>query len=92
MTNDYITWAQMWCPQPVALNPLSLQEAARVYDEVDDRLGDDAEGDDFLTRVLWIETAIRLAQVGWTIPQLEGARWPVSNAVNVLDLMKNQST
>ena len=88
MTNDYIAWAQFWCPQPVAPEPVSVQDAAVIYDDVDGRLGDDAEEDDFLTRVLWLETAIRLAQAGWTIPRLEDARWPVSNAAHVLDLMQ----
>jgi hypothetical protein len=88
MTADYIEWAQFWCPEPIVPEPVSVQEAARIYDDVDERLGDDAEDDDFLTRVLWLETAIRLAQVGWTIPRLEDARWPVPNTANVLDLMQ----
>ena len=83
MTNDYIEWAQTWCPQPVAPEPAPLSEASRIYDEVDGRLGDEAENDDFLTRVLWLETAIRLAKVGWTISDLEAARWPVSNTAAV---------
>ena len=87
MTNDYIGWAQFWCPISLASEAVSVQEAAKVYDDVDRRLGDDAEGDDFLTRVLWLETAIRLARVGWTILRLENARWPVPHTVNVLDLL-----
>jgi len=79
VTSDYIEWAQTWCPLPVASEPVPLTEAMKIYDAVDLRLGDDAEGDDFLTRVLWLETAIRLAKVGWTISELEAARWPVSN-------------
>jgi len=89
MTNDYIVWAQFWCPQPIASAPVSVQKAAVIYDDVDGRLGDDAEEDDFLTRVLWLETAIRLAQVGWTIPRLEDARWPRSTRANLAELMRD---
>ena len=88
MTNDYIAWAQFWCPTPIAPEPVSVQDASVISDDVDGRLGDDAEEDDFTMRVLWLETAIRLAQVGWTIPRLEDARWPVPNTANVLDLMQ----
>ena len=88
LTNDYIAWAQCWCPTPIAPEPVSIQDAAVVYDDVDGRLGDDAEEDDFFARVLWLETAIRLAQVGWTIPRLEDARWPVPNTANVTELMR----
>jgi hypothetical protein len=87
-TNGYIEWAQFWCPEPLSSEPVSLQEAAAIYDDVDNRLGDDAEEDDFFARVMWLETAIRLAQVGWTVPRLEDARWPVPNTANVLDLMR----
>jgi hypothetical protein len=47
---------------------------------VDARLGDDAETSEFLTQVLWLETAIRLARLGWGINKLEEARWPVARA------------
>jgi hypothetical protein len=79
-TDDYIAWAQEWCPEPVAREQGSLARARAEYDSVDDRIGDEAEEDDFLTRVLWLETAIRLARVGWTVAELEEARWPVRGA------------
>jgi hypothetical protein len=85
---DYIAWAQTWCPEPIAPEPVPLPEAAVIYDDVDGRLGDDAEHDEFLTRVLWIETAIRLARVGWTIEALEAARWPVPNTARVMDIIR----
>lgn len=87
-TNDYIEWAQTWCPVPVAPEPVALHEAATVYDDVDGRIGDDAEDDDFLTRVLWLETGIRLAEVGWTISGLENARWPAPRTTLVADLIR----
>lgn len=87
MTESYIVWAQTWCPEPLAPEALSLRKAAGIYDLVDGRLGDDAEGDDFLTRILWLETAIRLARAGWTIAALEDARWPVSHAIKVAHLI-----
>jgi len=86
--DDYIAWAQLWCPTSVASEQASAREAAAVYDAVDARLGDEAENDDFLTRVLWLETAIRLAQVGWTIEALEEARWPLPNTVRMADLIR----
>lgn len=86
-TNDYIVWAQTWCPEPVLPESVALPDAAKVYDDVDGRLGDLAEGDDFLTRVLWLETAIRLARVGWTIETLEEARWPVPRTAAMAALM-----
>lgn len=88
-TLDYIVWAQTWCPEPIAPEPVSLQEAARIYDAVDERIGDDAEEDDFLTRVLWLETAIRLARVGWTIAALENARWPMPRSILMEDLIRS---
>lgn len=88
-TNDYIVWAQTWCPVAVAPEPVPLHEAALIYDEVDGRLGDDAEDDDFLSRVLWLETAIRLALVGWTIQALEAARWPVSNMAVMTTVLRD---
>jgi len=87
-TDDYIAWAQLWCPESVAPVRRSLTEAAAAYDLVDGRLGDDAEGDDFLTRVLWLETTVRLARLGWTVQELENARWPIPRAVRVADLVR----
>lgn len=80
---DYIEWATTWAPTPTT-ERASLQHAIAVYDEVDDTLGDSAENDDFLTRVLWLETAIRLARIGWTIAELEDRRWPVHNSADIV--------
>ena len=87
-TDDYIAWAQTWCPEPVASERGALDDAKGAYDAVDERIGDDAEHDDFLTRVLWLETAIRLARLGWTIRELEDCRWPVSGAGVVHELVR----
>lgn len=89
MTSDYITWAQMWCPEPIAPEAVPVHEAFALYDAVDERLGDDAEHDDFLTRALWLETAIRLARVGWTINGLEAARWPVPNTARIMEILRD---
>lgn len=88
-TDDYIAWAQLWCPETVTSERCPLGEAAEAYDLVDGRLGDDAEGDDFLTRVLWLETVVRLARLGWTVPELEDARWPVPRTARVHDLIRH---
>lgn len=90
-TDDYVAWAQTWCPEPVARDRISVREGAAIYDSVDERLGDEAEGDDFLTRVLWLETAIRLARVGWTIEALEDARWPLPHTVCAAELMRQMT-
>lgn len=87
-TDDLIEWARLWCPEPVAPTRASFAQATKAYDEADERIGDDAEGDDFLTRVLWIETSIRLARLGWTVRQLEDARWPVPRTALISDLMR----
>lgn len=88
MTDDYIAWAELWCPEAVAETRAPLTEAARAYDLVDRRLGDDAETCEFLTRVLWLETAIRLARLGWTITGVEDARWPRSRRISIGDLLR----
>lgn len=87
-TDDYIAWAQFWCPVPVAPTKAPIRTAALAYDEVDARLGDDAESSEFLTRVLWLESAIRLAALGWRINELEEARWPVRRSVSVTALIR----
>ena len=87
--DSYIEWAQFWCPEPVASTRSSLVEAAAAYDEVDGRLGDDAETSEFLTRALWLETAIRLARLGWRISELEDARWPVGAHGGVAALIRS---
>jgi hypothetical protein len=88
MTNDYIAWAQAWCPEPVAPESVPMRDAAVIYDDVDGRLGDAAEDDDFLSRVLWLETGIRLARVGWTIAALEDARWPLPHTARVMEIIQ----
>lgn len=90
MTADYIAWAQLWCPEKVTPERGSLGEARMVYDLVDERLGDDAENDEFLTRVFWLEMAIRLARLGWTIEGLENARWPASRTACVFELIEEK--
>lgn len=89
MNDDYIAWAQFWCPEPVAAERVPFQKGAAIYDAVDARIGDEAEGDDFLTRILWLETAIRLARVGWTILGLEDARWPIAHRASIRDLIRS---
>lgn len=88
MTLDYIEWAQFWCPEPVAATRSCRRAAFAAYDEPDARIGDDAEGDDFLTRVLWLETAVRLARLGWTILEVEEARWPFRRASSLEDVLR----
>ena len=88
-TADYIAWAQLWCPEPVAPHRAAFTDAQIAYDAVDERIGDDAEYDDFLSRVLWLETAIRLARLGWTVLDLENARWPVPQTARIADLIRN---
>lgn len=83
MTADYIAWAQFWCPEPIATSRASFRLACAAYDEVDNRLGNDAEHDDFMTRILWLETAIRLARLGWGIIELENARWSAATRMTV---------
>lgn len=87
MTDDYIAWATTWSPKP-ASDRAPLRVATGIYDEVDDRLGDDATGDDFLTRVLWLEMSIRLARVGWTIADVENARWPMQSASGLASVLR----
>ena len=65
-----------------------MRQAALEYDFVDGRLGDDAETSEFMTRVLWLETAIRLAKLGWGISELEDARWPVGHSTNVAQILR----
>lgn len=88
VTDDYIAWAQLWCPAPLAPSKAPRHQAFAAYDAAELRLGDDAEGDDFLTRVLWLETAFRLAPLGWTIREVEDARWPSSHMNKVNHLLR----
>jgi hypothetical protein len=67
----------------------SLQEAKAAYDDVDNRLGDNAEHDEFMSKILWMETTVRLAQLGWTVEEFEEAMWPKSNAAGVLNALRN---
>lgn len=87
-TDDYIAWAQLWCPEPVASERADVPDAVTAYDAADDRIGDDAENDDFLSRVLWLETALRLARLGWTVRELEDARWPLPRASRAYDIIR----
>lgn len=90
-TSDFIEWATTWAPDP---NPerAPFREAIATYDDVDDRLGDVAEGDDFLTRAMWMEAAIRLARIGWKIREVEDLRWPLSGgSARVADLLATRA-
>lgn len=83
-TAEWIAWARGFAPEPMALVRLEYELARQAYDGVDARLGDDAEGDEFLTKVMWLEITIRLAKLGWTVEEFEDARWPVSNTMGIL--------
>jgi hypothetical protein len=85
-----IAWAKENCPLAVREIRASLQEAKEAYDAVDNRLGDDAEFDEFLSKVLWMETTVRLAQLGWTVEEYEDAMWPKSGAAGVLNALKHE--
>lgn len=91
-TLKYIAWAREHCPVPVASVRAEYEEARIAYDDVEDRLGDDAENDDFLSKLLWMETTIRLAQLGWTVEEFEDARWPVSNKQHVIEALLRDPT
>lgn len=66
----------------------STFEMARLeYDGVDERIGDDAEDDPLLAKILWMETTIRLARLGWSVEEFEDHRWPVSNRKNIKRLL-----
>jgi len=86
-TKDLIAWARDNCPVPVASLPRTFAEAKAAYDDVDGRLGDDAEGDAFLSKALWMETTIRLAQLGWTVEHFEDVRWPIKGRGNLNALL-----
>lgn len=74
---------------PLASMRRRYSEAKAAYDEVDGRLGDDAEGDEFLSKALWMETTIRLAQLGWTVEDFENERWPVKGRANLSALLRD---
>lgn len=84
---ELIAWARDNCPVPVASMPRTFDEAKAAYDDVDNRLGDDAEGDEFLSKALWMETTIRLAHLGWTVEHFEDVRWPVHARGNIMDAL-----
>ena len=86
-TKELIAWARDNCPVPVASLPRTFNEAKAAYDGVDERLGDDAEGDEFLSKALWMETTIRLAHLGWTVERFEDVRWPVRGHGNIVDAL-----
>ena len=89
-SDEYIAWARDNCPLAVRDIRASLQEAKAAYDAVDNRLGDDAEYDEFLSKILWMETTVRLAQLGWTVEDYEDAMWPKSHAAGVLNALKHK--
>lgn len=78
-TDELIAWARENCPEPLAAEQSPFEEAKAEYDAVDERLGDDAESDPFLRKILWMETTIRLARLGWSVETFENERWPVQN-------------
>ena len=88
-TDEFIAWARDNCPLAVRDVRSSLQEAKAAYDAVDNRLGDDAEHDEFMSKILWMETTVRLAQLGWTVEEFEEAMWPKSNAAGVLNTLRD---
>jgi hypothetical protein len=88
MTDDYIVWATTWGPTPAEVRA-PLQIAIAAYDEVDARLGDLAEGDDFLTRSLWLEVSLRLARLGWSIAEVEARRWPLQGASRIGEALRD---
>ena len=71
---------------PLASMRRRFSEAVTAYDAVDERLGDDAEGDGDLSKILWMETTIRLAQLGWTVEDFENERWPVPVRINLRNI------
>jgi hypothetical protein len=87
LTTDYIVWATTWAPSASSERAPS-RLARSIYDEVDERLGDEALDDDFLTRVLWLEMAIRLARIGWTILEVEEHIWPVHSGARVAEVLR----
>lgn len=88
-TSELIAWAREHCPEPVAPRRSSFEAAKREYDAVDERIGDEAEHDPDLAKILWMETTIRLARLGWTVDEFEDHRWPVRNAKNIRDLLRD---
>lgn len=91
-TAEYIQWARENCTTPVAQERSSFDSAREAYDEVDARLGDEAEGNEFLTKALWMEITIRLAQLGWTVEEFEDERWPVPNTKAVVAQLIREGT
>ena len=88
LEEQWDVWAQENCPVPVAKTRSPFQEAKVAYDEVDLRLGDEAENDSFVAKAMWLEIAIRLARMGWTIDEFEGTRWPLQGTAKVLVLVR----
>ena len=84
LTNASIAWARDNCPVPISVEKQPYEEAKKAYDAVDERLGDDAEEDEFLTKAMWMEITIRLAKLGWTVEELEDARWPVPHSKGIV--------
>jgi hypothetical protein len=89
-TDEIIAWAKENCPLAIRDIRAPLQDAKAAYDAVDNRLGDDAEHDEFLSKILWMETTVRLAQLGWTVEEFESAMWPTSGAAGVLNSLMRE--
>ena len=82
-TDEIIAWAQEKCPEPVAKLYRPFEETKRIYDRIEERLGDEAEHDEFTKKIMYLEIAIELAKVGWTIVKFENERWPMPKIVNL---------
>lgn len=90
MTSDeYIAWAATTCPVVPSETKAPFAVAWAEYDSVDARLGDLADGDDFLSRVLWLEITLRVHRLGWTVEEVESARWPVRNTARVRNVLRS---
>lgn len=86
-TAEYVRWAHDNCPEPLQEVRSSFAQAWAEYEEVDRRLGDQAEHNDFLTRVMWMEITIRAHRLGWTVEDLEQQRWPLPGTARIGDVL-----
>jgi hypothetical protein len=87
-TDEIIAWAQENCPEPVAELPRPFEEVKRIYDRIEDRLGDEAEHDEFTKKIMYLEIAIELSKAGWTIVKFEDYRWPMPRIVKLGSLFE----
>ena len=88
-TAEIIAWAQENCPEPVSPYYRPFEEAKRIYDRIEDQHGDAAEHDEFAKKIMYMEMAIELAKIGWTIEKLEDTRWPTKKSVNLSSLLED---